>query len=93
VYKLDEYMTIFLKMFQDLLQYNPNVQFVSKFYDRFIYTLVDPDADDPVVKTATIDFYQQIQYLKAPREPIAIVRRYIDGSTAESLYARQGGGN
>jgi hypothetical protein len=73
-------------MFQDLLVYNPNVQFVKKFYDRFIY---EPSDDGKSIKTATIDFFKQIQYLKAPQQQVAMVRNYIDGSTAESLYDRQ----
>jgi hypothetical protein len=58
---------------------------LRKFYNRFLTEL----NSDGTIKTATIDFYQQINYLKAPQEPCAITRSYLYGSTEQTLYSRQ----
>jgi hypothetical protein len=85
-YVLDRYMTHYWAKLQAVLSANPYVQFVRKFYDRFLYTV---DASSGKIATATIDFFKQIQYLKTPADNVAIVRNYAYGSTAQSLYARQ----
>jgi hypothetical protein len=85
IYKLDEYMTYYWKKFQLVLAANPNVQFVRKFYNRYLY---ETDASGYLL-TGTIDAYQQVQYMKAPQDNVSLVRKYAYGSTAEKLYTRQ----
>jgi hypothetical protein len=37
----------------------------------------------------TIDFFKQIQYLKAPSDNVALVREFVYGSTAQLIYNKQ----
>jgi hypothetical protein len=61
------------------------VQFARKFYDRFIYEIDDAG----YLLNGTIDFFKQIQYLKAPSDNVALVREFIYGSNADLIYQKQ----
>jgi hypothetical protein len=84
VYKLDEYMTVYFDKLQLVLQSHLKVLFVRKFYDRFIYAM----DDQQILTSGTIDFYQQVQYMKNPTEPVSLVRNFVYGTTAQQLYDR-----
>jgi hypothetical protein len=82
LYILDKYMTYQQELFTHLLNFDPSVRFIRKFYDRFLYTTDSYG----FISTAEINFYKQIQYTKMPNENYIKVRNYVYGTNPLEMF-------